>query len=123
MKPRLIKEKRNLLDSIYENSQEEIFKKFTNEKYLQPIRDGMIKAVSSEYGTGKRAYLENFKVGLKTGTAGEKFPNYDAVIIGFAPSDKPELAFSLFALRAGKASLEGARVIKEFFSVAASLIK
>lgn len=123
MKPRLIKEKRNLLDSIYENSREEIFKKFTNEKYLQPIRDGMIKAVSSEYGTGKRAYLENFKVGLKTGTAGEKFPNYDAVIIGFAPSEKPELAFSLFALRAGKASLEGARVIKEFFSAAASLIK
>jgi len=121
MKPRLIKEKRNLLDSIYEKPQEEIFKKFTNEEYLQLIRDGMIKAVSSEAGTGKRAYLENFKIGLKTGTAGEKFPNYDAVIIGFAPSDKPELAFSLFALKAGKASLEGAKVIKEFFSAAASI--
>lgn len=67
-------------------------------------------------GPVKKARLPNYRIAFKTGTAGEKAPDYDSIIIGYAPVENPQFAYSLFALHAGRASLEGARIIKELLS-------
>lgn len=92
----------------------EIYGKFTNSEYAELIKQGMIKAVELDIGTGKRAKLTNYHIALKTGTAGSKEPAYDSIIIGYAPTEDPQIAFALFALQAGKASLEGANIVKNF---------
>ncbi len=96
----------------------EIYSKFTNSEYAKVIKEGMLNAVELDIGTGKRARLTNYKIALKTGTAGSREPAYDSIIIGYAPADDPQVIFSLFALHSGKASLEGANIIRNFLEQA-----
>lgn len=116
MNPYLVKEIKSITGHSYRTYREEIFSKFTHKDYLPQIKEGMVQAVESEMGTGKKAKLPNYRIAFKTGTAGEKAPDYDSVIIGYAPVENPQFAYSLFALHAGRASQEGARIIKEFLS-------
>jgi penicillin-binding protein A len=118
MNPYMLREIKSITGNSYRTAREEIFMKFTHKDYLPLIKEGMINAVESDIGTGKNARLSNYRIAFKTGTAGNKKPDYDAIIIGFAPVESPQFAFSLFAVHAGKASLEGARIIKEFLSEA-----
>ncbi|OGF64080.1 MAG: hypothetical protein A2Y62_15605 [Candidatus Fischerbacteria bacterium RBG_13_37_8] len=118
MIPFFLKSAQSIADVSYKAKKGEILSKFTNKDYLEPIYQGMIDAVEKDFGTGKRAKLEQYRIALKTGTAGEKDPAYDAIIIGYAPAEKPQIVFVMFALSAGKASLEGTRIIKEFLASA-----
>tara|TARA_B100001250_G_scaffold110694_1_gene93435 strand:+ start:3203 stop:4888 length:1686 start_codon:yes stop_codon:yes gene_type:complete len=59
------------------------------------IQQAMLRVVSGEKGTGKRAAVENISVAGKTGTA--QVPNRinqnsDAWFVGFSPFDNPEIA-------------------------------
>lgn len=112
--PYFMKSKETLTGNNFFNKNSEIYGKFTNSEYAEVIKDGMIKAVGLDFGTGKRAKLTNYHIALKTGTAGSKEPAYDSIIIGYAPNEDPQVAFALFALHSGKASLEGANIIKNF---------
>ena len=53
---------------------------------------------------------------MKTGTAGERKPGLNTVVFGFAPLANPQVAFAFVAEHAGKAELEGARIVRDFLS-------
>jgi peptidoglycan glycosyltransferase len=98
MKPRLIKEVRNLVgQTLYESKpevQREIMKSDTAEK----IKQIMMDAVEGDRGIGKRARVSGISVAGKTGTArtrsGATAP-LDAWFICFAPADKPLYAVAV----------------------------
>lgn len=67
-------------------------------------------------GTARRAAVAGLSLAMKTGTSGRNPPGYDALVIGFAPAEKPVIAWALIADRAGKAELEAARITGDFLS-------
>jgi len=80
------------------------------------ISRALLDVVESESGTGRRAAVPGLRFAMKTGTAGEREPGLNTVIFGFAPLDDPEVAFGFVAEHAGKAELEGARIVRDFLS-------
>ena len=75
---------------------------------------GMRSVVESDDGTGRRARIDSLPIAIKTGTAGDRRAGLDAIMIAVVPADAPTLAIGLVAGHAGKAELEGARIIKDF---------
>lgn len=80
-------------DIMYENKP--IMKRqVISEETSEMVRYALESVVSS--GTGKNAYIENYRVGGKTGTAQKvnngvyMTGNYIVSFIGFLPADKPE---------------------------------
>ena len=65
-------------------------------------------------GTARRAAVPGVDAAMKTGTSGKNPPGYDALVIGFAPAEKPIIAWGLVAEHAGKAEFEGARITGDF---------
>jgi beta-lactamase regulating signal transducer with metallopeptidase domain/membrane peptidoglycan carboxypeptidase len=69
---------------------------------VAPLREGMRLAVKDDSGTGKPARSDKIVIAGKTGTAqnwrtvnGEKVESNHGWFIGFAPYDKPTLAFAI----------------------------
>jgi peptidoglycan glycosyltransferase len=80
------------------------------------VSRALLDVVESEDGTGRRAAVPGLRFAMKTGTAGEREPGLNSVIFGFAPLEEPEVAFGFVAEHAGKAELEGARIVRDFLS-------
>lgn len=80
-------------DIIYENKPI-LKRKVISEETSEMVRYALETVVNS--GTGKNAYIENYRVGGKTGTAQKvsngsyMVGNYIVSFIGFLPADKPE---------------------------------
>lgn len=80
-------------DVMYENKPN-LKRQVISEKTSEMVRFALESVVSS--GTGKNAYIENYRVGGKTGTAQKvnngvyMVGNYIVSFIGFLPADKPE---------------------------------
>ena len=80
-------------DIIFENTPI-LKRKVISEETSKLVRYALESVVSS--GTGKNAYIENYRVGGKTGTAQKVHNgvymsgNYIVSFIGFLPADKPE---------------------------------
>lgn len=80
-------------DIMYENTPK-LKRKVISEETSEMVRYALESVVSS--GTGKNAYIENYRVGGKTGTAQKvkngiyMSGNYIVSFIGFLPADKPE---------------------------------
>lgn len=78
---------------ILENNKKEV-RRVISEETSALVRETLESVVS--LGTGKNAYIENYRVGGKTGTAQKvqngKYltGNYIVSFIGFLPADKPE---------------------------------
>jgi cell division protein FtsI/penicillin-binding protein 2 len=51
---------------------------------------------------------------MKTGTAGERKNGLEALIMAFAPVDKPKIAFGVIAENAGPAEYAGAKIAHDF---------
>ncbi|MFQ5767959.1 MAG: penicillin-binding transpeptidase domain-containing protein, partial [Acidobacteriota bacterium] len=80
------------------------------------IAEAMEQVVSSSRGTGRRAALQGLRFAMKTGTAGERKGGLNTVIFGFAPLENPRVAFGFVAEHAGKAELQGARILRDFLA-------
>ena len=80
-------------DIMYENSPT-LVRKVISEESSKLVRTVLESVVHT--GTGKNAYIENYRVGGKTGTAQKvnsgkyMVGNYIVSFIGFLPADKPE---------------------------------
>lgn len=80
-------------DIMYENSPT-LVRRVISEESSSLVRTVLESVVST--GTGKNAYIENYRVGGKTGTAQKvkdgkyMVGNYIVSFIGFLPADKPE---------------------------------
>ena len=80
-------------DIMYENSPT-LVRRVISEESSSLVRTVLESVVSQ--GTGKNAYIENYRVGGKTGTAQKvsngkyMVGNYIVSFIGFLPADKPE---------------------------------
>ena len=80
-------------DIMYENKSK-LKRQVISEDTSSMVRFALESVVSS--GTGKNAYIENYRVGGKTGTAQKvsngsyMVGNYIVSFIGFLPADKPE---------------------------------
>jgi stage V sporulation protein D (sporulation-specific penicillin-binding protein) len=80
-------------DVMYENNPK-LVRQVISEESSSLVRTVLESVVS--HGTGKNAYIENYRVGGKTGTAQKvkdgkyMVGNYIVSFIGFLPADKPE---------------------------------
>lgn len=80
-------------DVLFENTPK-LKRQVISEETSEMVRFALESVVSS--GTGKNAYIENYRVGGKTGTAQKvnngvyMSGNYIVSFIGFLPADKPE---------------------------------
>jgi len=115
MMPRIVREKRTILQEPYFRSQATmLLSTELAQKNRQTITAAMRRVVESEMGTGRRVVVDGLPIAIKTGTSGKREFGLDSVIIGFAPADSPKIAFCLYAHSAGKAELEGTRIVREF---------
>ena len=79
---------------VYENKKE-TKKHVISEKSSATVRYALESVVAN--GTGRNAYIENYRVGGKTGTAQKvdngkyMIGNYILSFVGFLPADKPEI--------------------------------
>lgn len=117
MMPRLIREKRNILqEPFFKTAPATLFETGLGDDDRQAIVRAMTQVVTSQTGTGRRAAVEGLKFALKTGTSGKRELGLDGVIIGMAPLDSPKIAFCIYAHGSGKAELEGARITHDFLT-------
>ncbi len=114
--PYLIKNKKNLLNLAYYNHPSQLLRVFNDNTAFLKIKNAMVRVVEGKNGTGKRAKSEVVRVGLKTGTAGQKERGLDAVLTGFFPVEKPQYAFAFRLEQVGKAELKGAYFLRDFLN-------
>jgi penicillin-binding protein 2B len=100
MKPLLVKQ---VLDpatgEVLESYEPQVVRRVISEQTAREVRDYLEQVVSDQHiGTGRRVYLDGYRVAAKTGTA-QKVVNgkyaqdrYVVSIIGFAPADDPKIA-------------------------------
>lgn len=90
--PHVMKQIVNENGSVITNNEGIVLRRTISEETSSLLRDYMYETV--ETGTGKRARIEGYTIGGKTGTA-EKQPrgndNYVISFIGFAPVEKPQI--------------------------------
>lgn len=82
------------------------------EKNLQVIRQGMLKVVESDYGTGQLARVDFDQLAGKTGTAQAPPKEPHAWMTGFFPYRNPQIAFVIVIEHGGSGGINAARVIK-----------
>ncbi|MBK8091479.1 MAG: hypothetical protein IPK32_05675 [Verrucomicrobiaceae bacterium] len=96
---------------------------------IAPIREAMRQVVNGDTATGRATHSTRFQIAAKTGTAQwkiEKDQNL-AIMMGFAPFDKPTLAFAVFYEGQPKQNLSGGtscgpiveRIVEETLSLPA----
>jgi peptidoglycan glycosyltransferase len=103
-------------DAPYESRAPEPLPTATSSGTAGLISRAMLEVVEAENGTGRRAAVPGLHFAMKTGTAGEREPGLNSVLFGYAPLENPEVAFGFVAEHAGKAELEGARIVRDFLS-------
>jgi cell division protein FtsI/penicillin-binding protein 2 len=112
--PRLLRQRRSLLGEIVSGAPQQ----GTTRVAASAASERMIRAMSAvttdSRGTGHRALIEGLSVAMKTGTAGERKNGLEALIMAFAPVDKPKIAFGVIAENAGPAEYAGAKIAHDF---------
>lgn len=95
--PHIVKQIQDENGNVIENKNPVLLKKTISEETSKQIRSYLKQTTTS--GTGKKAHIEGYSIGGKTGTA-EKLPrnqgNYLLSYIGIAPTENPE--FLIFVL-------------------------
>jgi membrane peptidoglycan carboxypeptidase len=114
VRPRFIKNYRNVIGISSSESSPVPFRRFMTQQTAAVLTRAMQEVVLNPEGTGRRALIPNLAIAMKTGTAGEGALGYTPFIIGFAPVNKPKVAFAVVVEHAGKAEFEGARITKLF---------
>ncbi|MFQ5700287.1 MAG: penicillin-binding transpeptidase domain-containing protein [Acidobacteriota bacterium] len=122
--PHMVERRTNILGEVYQEhtaASPEIDMLSPGQVAL--IRRSMVASVSSPRGTARRAAIKGLHLAMKTGTSGSNPPGHDALVVGFAPSENPRIAWGLIAEAAGKAEWEGAHITRRFLEMIATRLK
>ncbi len=120
-RPRLIDRVENSLGEVIEIPEvEELGRLPLSAANLERLRNGLLEAVQGENGTGKQARTEAAVVAGKTGTAeytgqlveGGNLPSH-AWFAGYAPADRPRIAFMVLIRDGGEGSAAAAPVARD----------
>jgi len=84
-----------------------------SEKNIKVIKQGMLKVVNSDYGTGQLARIDFDQLAGKTGTAQAPPKAPHAWMTGFFPYQNPEIAFVVLLEHGGSGGINAARVVKQ----------
>lgn len=107
-KPYVVQQVMDENNRVISNTEPTLVRKIVSENTVDIIREGMRGVV--EYGTGKRAAVEGYDVGGKTGTA-EKLPRgngkYLVSFIGAVPISDPEILIYVIVDEANSADQGG----------------
>lgn len=82
---------------------------------VDAVRKSMRAVVTDPRGTGRRAAESGVAIAMKTGTAGERDPAYDALAIAYAPAERPRLAIGVIVENGGPAQLAATMIARDFF--------
>ena len=82
------------------------------EKNINIIKQGMLKAVETKYGTGHLAQVEFFKIAGKTGTAETKGEPH-SWFAGYFPFNNPKIAMVIVVEHGGIGGGKAAHIAKE----------
>ncbi len=96
MRPRLVKEVRNLAGQTLWQSKKEVWREVMKPETAEKIKQIMIDAVEGSRGIGKKAQVPGVLVAGKTGTARTR-KNLDGWFVCFAPADNPQYAVAVLA--------------------------
>nr|MBP7219168.1 penicillin-binding protein 2 [Paludibacteraceae bacterium] len=69
------------------------------QKYFDPIIDGMLMAV--EQGTGRVGRIEGIEICGKTGTAQNPHGKDHSIFMAFAPKENPKIAIAVYVENSG----------------------
>ncbi len=77
------------------------------------LKQGMYRVCQGNLGTGRAASLRNITVAGKTGTAQNPHGEAHAWFIGYAPTEKPQIAFCILVENGGSGGKVAAPIAKE----------
>lgn len=81
------------------------------------LKQGMYLVVNGSHGTGRASWIPRVKVCGKTGTAQNPHGDSHAWFIGFAPMDKPEIAFCIMVENGGGGGAVAAPIARGLLSI------
>ena len=84
---------------------------------LKVIRQGMLKVVQSDYGTGQLARVDFDLLAGKTGTAQAPPKEPHAWMTGFFPYNNPQIAFVCVIEHGGSGGINAARIVKRAIKI------
>ncbi len=111
--PRLLRQRRSILGEVVAPPQQGRTR-IASAAAAERIVHAMQAVTLEPCGTGRRAPVEGLSLAMKTGTAGERKSGLEALVMAFAPVDKPKIAFGIIAENAGPAEYAGAKIVHEF---------
>lgn len=108
--PRLVRARRSILGEELRLAPLPEPQRIFDAAAVDAVIPGMRAVVTSPRGTGRRIELGSLAIAIKTGTAGNAMPGYDALVMGFAPATNPRYAFGIIGQHAGPSEYAGARI-------------
>jgi len=112
--PRIYSARRSILGDVISSPPQQKTDALVPREVAERVIAAMAAVVTRDTGTGRHARVEGVTLALKTGTAGTREDRYDALIFGFAPVERPRIAFAVIAENAGSAEGAGAKVAHDF---------
>lgn len=99
VRPHFLRASRSSRNQPWEMIPQETISTQINRQHFEDVIMAMEEGV--EAGTGRRAYIEGFRVAGKTGTVQNPHGEDHSVFIGFAPVENPQIAIAVVIENAG----------------------
>lgn len=114
--PRLLRARRSLLGEASPVAAPPPATRIASAEAAEQVIRAMEAVAASPKGTGRRVTIDGVTIAMKTGTAGKRENGYQALIVCFAPAEKPTIAFGMIAESAGPAEYAGAKIARDFLA-------
>ncbi|HEX8155098.1 MAG TPA: penicillin-binding transpeptidase domain-containing protein [Thermoanaerobaculia bacterium] len=114
--PRFLRARRSILGEEVAAAPRQAKQRVVPAEVAERMIVAMRAVVTREHGTGRRAAVDGVTLAMKTGTAGKRENGYHALVMAFAPVEKPKIAFALIAEESGPAEFTAAKMAHDFLT-------